>query len=181
VLLLQLAFFWPHDVGGDGDGGVGEGAVGPLAKHTRFAGLPPEHELEQQSVLTVHDSSTWAKPQAVGALVGAWVGAGVGSAVVGLFVGLSDTVGAGVGRRVGLFVGLSDTVGAGVGRRVGLFVGLSDTVGAGVGGGDTEPYVISTGAKPVVKLIVPTVTVTVLLPRTPVKVPPLPILLNKVD
>jgi len=163
VLLLQLAFLWPHVVGGDGDGGVGEGAVGPLAKHTRFAGLPPEHELEQQSVLTVHDSSTWAKPQAVGALVGAWVGAGVGSAVVGLFVGLSDTVGAGVGRRVG------------------LFVGLSDTVGAGVGGGDTEPYVISTGAKPVVKLIVPTVTVTVLLPRTPVKVPPLPILLNKVD
>ena len=55
--------------------GVGAGGgVGPLpTKHTRFAGFPPLHNPEQQSVPPRQDSST-AAPQLVGVFVGGGVG-----------------------------------------------------------------------------------------------------------
>jgi len=96
--------FGSHDDGGVG--GVGDGVAGsPFERHTRFAGLPPEHDPEQQSASPTHDCPTWAKLHCsgrsvgdlvVGAFVGMRVGEEVGLAVVGLLVGPLVTVGASV-------------------------------------------------------------------------------------
>jgi len=153
-LLLHLTLLKKHDVGGVGEGAVGEG-VGPpsLARQMREAGLPPEHRPEQQSALPMQDPPTPASVQIVGAVggvgeggAGAGVG-GVGEGAVGPLARQTRSLRLPPEHRPeqqstfsmqgALISAKSHSVGGGVGASVGGWVGteVGDWVGAGEGDG----------------------------------------------